>query len=464
MGIIEQIKKGEGKTIEFKQVMPSAEKLSKTVVSFANMAGGKMIIGVTDDGKIVGIDNNEITSQMDRISNILHGSVHPMIIPEIYTYTVEEKTLLVIEVYPSQLKPHFLKNLGKADGTYIRVGATNKKADFEYIQELERQKLNISFDEDFALEQAEDFDFNSLKIKLEENLNRKIVEKDLINLKLLKAFGDRLKPTNAAFILQGQFEYVQIKCARFKGDKMDIFIDRKEYTGNIFDQLENAMKFLLSNINLHGEVGKDFITRVDEYEIPPEALREAILNAIIHRDYSMTGSDIKVAVFDSKIEITSPGCFPKAITIEEVLGGRSEIRNRVIVRIFKEAKKIEQWGRGVQRIIELCESKGLKRPEVLETGMFVKYIFYRESDDKLNNKSNEKKDDKSDDNLKISIYTSKVIAYLKENREIKISETMNLLNLSKSRSNDVLKSMQNRDIIIKQGSARATRYVLKETE
>lgn len=462
MGIIEQIKKGEGKTIEFKEIVPSAEKLSKTVVSFANMAGGKMIIGVSDAGKIIGIDDFDITMQMDRISNILHDTIHPMIIPDIYTYTVEEKTLLVIEVYPSQLKPHFLKNIGKADGTYIRVGATNKKADFEYIQELERQKLNISFDEDVASEQNEDFDFNALINTLKANFNRDIEQKDLVNLKLLKTSGDKLNLTNAALILQGSLEYVQIKCARFKGEKMDIFVDRKEYTGNIFEQLENTMKFLLNNINLQGKVGEDFITRVDEYEIPPEALREAIVNAIIHRDYSMTGSDIKVAVFDSRIEITSPGCFPKGITIEDVIGGRSEIRNKVIVRIFKEAKKIEQWGRGVQRIIELCKSKGLKKPEISETGMFVKYIFYRHQDSRQGSKQGSKQDSKQDSKPKTLVYEDKIIEYLKMNNEISASTAMKLLNLSKSRTNTILNNMQETGIIKKYGVNRATKYILKE--
>lgn len=462
MGIIEQIKKGEGKNIEFKETMPSTEKLSKTVVSFANMAGGKIIIGVTDEGKIIGIDDFDITMQMDRISNILHDTIHPIIIPDIYTYNIENKTLLVIEVYPSQLKPHFLKNIGKTEGTYIRVGATNKRADLEYIQELERQKLNISFDEDICISQDEDFNLENLKNILKSNLNRNIEEKDLINLKLLKNYENKLKLTNAAYILQGQFEYVQIKCARFKGDKMDIFIDRKEFTGDIFEQLENTMKFLLSHINLNGKIGEDFITRIDEYEIHPEALREAIVNAIIHRDYAMTGSDIKVAVFDSKIEITSPGGFPKGITIEDVLGGRSEIRNKVIVRIFKEAKKIEQWGRGVQRIIELCQTKGLKKPDIIESGMFVKYIFYRKQDAKQDAKQDTKQDAKQDAKSKTLIYESKITEYLKTNNEINTSTAMKLLNLSKSRTNTILNKMQENNIIKRQGSNRATKYILIE--
>lgn len=185
------------------------------------------------------------------------------------------------------------------------------------------------------------------------------------------------------------------------------------------------------HINLHGKVGDDYVTRVDEYEIPPEALREAIVNAIIHRDYSMTGADIKVSIFDSRIEIISPGGFPKGITVEEVVGGRSEIRNKVIVRIFKEAKKIEQWGRGVNRTIQLCINKGLKRPEISEVGMFVKFILYRESDAK------------SDAKKGIVSYQNQIIEYLIENNTINISKASEILTLSKSRTNDVLKSMIN---------------------
>ncbi len=152
------------------------------------------------------------------------------------------------------------------------------------------------------------------------------------------------------------------------------------FKGNLFEQLDKSMKFLLTHIELHGEIGEDFTTRIDKYEIHPEALRETVVNAIIHRDYNMSGSDIKIAVFDSRIEITSPGAMPKGITIEDVVGGRSEIRNKVIVRIFKEAHKIEQWGRGVQRAIRLCVEYGLEAPEIIESGMFVKFTFYRKQD------------------------------------------------------------------------------------
>lgn len=152
MSILAQIAKGEGKTTEFKEKLPAADQLAKTIVAFANTAGGKLLIGVKDDGAICGVDNIFLPDYMDRVSNMLHDKIHPLALPDIYSYAIEEKNIIVIEVYQSSLKPHFLKNLGKVDGTYIRVGATNKKADLEYIQELERQRLNISFDEDICID------------------------------------------------------------------------------------------------------------------------------------------------------------------------------------------------------------------------------------------------------------------------------------------------------------------------
>lgn len=471
MKIVDEIKNGEGKTLEFKEVFPAADKISKTVCSFSNMAGGKIIIGVNNNRELVGINEIDIPEQMDRISNIIHDTVHPNIVPEIYTYNIDGKTLLIVEVFPSHIKPHFLKSKGKLEGTFIRVGATNKKADNEYIQELERQRLNISFDEDISIQEVKESEINDLKTLLKKNLDREIKREDLINLKLMRENNNNIRLTNGAYILLGNLEYVQIKCARFKGDSMDIFIDRKEFNGNIFTQLEESMKFLLANINLEGRIGEDFITRVDEYEIPPEALREAVVNAIVHRDYSITGSDIKIAVFDSKIEITSPGCFPKGITIDEVLGGRSEIRNKVIVRIFREAKKIEQWGRGVRMIIDLCTKHGLKKPEILEKGMFVKYIFYRKQDEKVERKSRTKKQDvktgrknrteKQEVKSKSILYEQKIKEYLEQNMEINITKAMEILKLSKSRTNIILKGMIDKELIRKNGKGRATIYINK---
>ena len=462
MTILEQIARGEGKTLEFKAAIPTSERLAKSIIAFANTGGGKILIGVKDDGTVMGIENSEVPDYMDRIANMAHDLIHPLIVPEIYGYSLQELTIIVVEVYPSPVKPHFLKNLGKAAGVYIRVGATNKQADPEYVQELERQKLNISFDEDCCSDcpdQAEVIE--ALRKLLAIQLRKEITEETLVNLKFLKVQQGKLQLTNAGPILMGAWEHVHIKCARFKGDDSDVFIDRKELTGDLFFQLENAMKFLLANINLSGEVGADHLRRIDKYEIPPEALREALVNAIVHRDYVMSGSDIKVAVYDSRIEITSPGAFPRGITLEEVLDGRSEVRNKVIARVFKEAELIEQWGRGIRKLTRLCLEAGLQKPDIIETGMFVQVTFYRKSRTQKTDAKNgrKKRTQKTDANRKTVEAQNSILAFVLGQEEITVAQGMELLGLGKSRTSEVLSGMVQAGILVKRGIGRATCYV-----
>ncbi len=462
MTILEQIARGEGKTLEFKEVIPASERLAKTIVAFANTGGGKILIGVKDSGTIVGIDNSTVPDYMDRIANMAHDLIHPLIAPDIYAYSLQDMTIVVVEVYPSPLKPHFLKSLGKATGVYIRVGASNKQADLEYVQELERQKHNISFDEDRCVDCPDEAGYiEDLKQLLVMQLRRKITDETLTNLKFLRTQQGKRQLTNAAPILMGTWEYVHIKCARFKGDNSDVFIDRKELTGNLFSQLENAMKFLLANINLSGEVGADHLRRIDSYEIPPEALREALVNAVVHRDYVMSGSDIKVAVYDSRIEITSPGAFPRGITLDEVLDGRSEVRNKVIARVFKEAELIEQWGRGIQKLTRLCLEAGLQKPDIVETGMFVQVTFHRKNrtqkpDAKTGRKN---RTQKSDANEKTMESQNKIMVFVLEQGAITVAQGMDLLSLGKSRTSEILSSMVQAKLLTKQGIGKATCYI-----
>ena len=135
------------------------------------------------------------------------------------------------------------------------------------------------------------------------------------------------------------------------------------------------MKFAMIYIAKAGIVKG--LQRIDTYEIPLEAIREALVNAVVHRDYSISGADIKFAVFDDRIEITSPGALPKALEIEDILSGRSEIRNKVIARFFKEIHFIEQWGAGIKKILKACKSAGIREPEFRESGLFFKVILYK---------------------------------------------------------------------------------------
>lgn len=374
------IKKGEGKTIEFKRTLPDGNNIAKTVIAFSNMAGGKIIIGIEDKtAKVIGINDDEAMDFPDKISNIIHERCHPFILPEIYLVYINDAKVLVVEVFPGALKPYYLKNKGKREGTYIRVGATNKKADMEMIMELERQKRNISFDEELDYELDEkSLDMEHLKADFHRYTGRSLDHNRLLNLKTLVEEHGKIYPTVGGLLLAGNtdyMEYARIKCARFKGTNMDIFIDQKEFTGPLYRQVEEAMKFAHTYIALSGKV--EGLRRIDRYEVPLEVIREAVVNAVVHRDYSISGSDIKFAIFDDRIEVTSPGALPRSLEIEDIIAGRSEIRNKVIARFFKEIEFIEQWGNGIRKMYRLLKQDGLPDPQFRESGLFFKIVIYK---------------------------------------------------------------------------------------
>jgi ATP-dependent DNA helicase RecG len=375
------LKKGEGKTIEFKETLPSKNQIAKTVVAFSNTAGGKIILGIEDKSRTVkGISDDQVMSWPDLISNVIYDQCYPNIIPEISIIPFEEKNLLMIEIFPGALKPYYLKKKGRSKGVYIRVGASNRMADDDMIQELERQRMNISYDEQL-LHQYTPQDLNQSKLTSDfKQLTGKILAfSDFLNLKLIKK-EQQDHPTIGGMLIAPQkelpeFEYACIKAARFKGNDMDEIIDHKEFRGALYDQVNMTMNFARQYIAKNGKIIE--LQRIDQYEIPLPAIREALINAVVHRDYSIKGSDIKFAIFDDRIEITSPGALPKSIEINDIIAGRSEIRNIVIARFFKEINYIEQWGTGIQKMMRQCEAAGLRSPHLIESGLFFKIIFFK---------------------------------------------------------------------------------------
>ena len=386
MNFLKQISQGESKVLEFKEKFPSNNSIVKTIVAFSNTAGGKLVIGVSNDKKIAGIDDKNLFDIKDKIASVIYDSCYPNILPEIYTITVENKLLLVVEVFRGNLLPYYIKKDGKNSGVYIRIGATNRKASLENIMELERQRNNISYDEElnYGVE-FDSLDLTPIYTQFQKQ-NKQIDINKLKNLKLIKEEHTKLYPTNALLIALGYFENCMVKCARFKGTTMEVFIDKKEYKNDIFSILHNTLSFIQNHIDLRGEIKG--LYRVDTYEIPTEALREAIVNALIHRDYTNLGRDIKVGIYDDIVNIVSPGALPNNITIEDIYNGRSETRNRVLANLFKELELIEKWGTGINRMKTLCIEQGKKEPLFQEQNDFIDIEFFRK-DIKVNEPVNE---------------------------------------------------------------------------
>ena len=461
MSLIEQIALGESKTLELKRELPSSEQIARTILAFANTSGGKLVIGVDDQRQIIGIVTDDIFALQDKITSMIFDSCHPNILPEIYTLNHEDKLLLVIEVFRGNLLPYYLKKDGKNNGTYIRIGATNRKASLENIIDLERQRRNLAYDEEINY----DVEFSSLDLaplmKVFKEQGKSLDEQKLFSLKLAKEENNVLYPTNALLILLGKLEHCQVKCARFKGTTMDVFIDKKEYSGDIFFILENTQNFILNHINLRGEISS--LYRKDTYEIPVVALREALINALIHRDYTNGGRDIKVGVYDDIVNIVSPGGFPNTITASDIEAGRSEARNKVIANVFKTLGLIEQWGSGIKRIKSSCLEHGLSVPQIAESGDFVDVEIYRPL---VAEKASDRLQSVPDDTGRYRTIPSEqaelIRNYLQERERITAKEVENLLKIKKSWTREILKKLIEQKIISRKGSGPKIYYVLYE--
>ncbi|MCT8337474.1 AAA family ATPase [Methanoculleus sp. Afa-1] len=367
----------EGKTLEFKRDLSSPRNILKTLVAFANTAGGRLFIGVEDGSKeIPGVANP--LDEEERLCSLIADNIEPRLVPNVELIAVEDKTLLLAEVYPSGTRPHWIKKEGPADGVYVRLGSTNRKANKELIAELERSAAGTAFDELPLPELTGD----ALDLAAARALftgQRELSEKELLTLKLLAPVQGRLVPTVGGVLLfgrdrEGHFPDAWIQCGRFAGTTKNVIFDHTE----IHEHLPIAVERVIEFIKKHAMRGADLseIRRRDVWSVPMTIVREAVINAIVHADYSQIGAPLRVAIYDDRVEIENPGILLPGMTIEDVRQGVSKIRNRVIARVFRELGLIEQWGSGFRRILDEAEKQNLPEPVLEEIGMKVRFTVF----------------------------------------------------------------------------------------
>ena len=376
----------ESKNIEYKVTLPDkSEKYMKTIVAFANTQGGKLIVGVDDKThQIVGVENDILFQLMDGIANAISDSCVPQIIPDIEPHTAEGKTVIVVSVEAGKNRPYYLKAKGKDNGTYIRVAGTSRQAFSEKIKELEMEGARISWDEltcvgyPISEEATEKLCRDIETFRKKTGMKEHSVKKEqLINWKILKEKEEQLLATNAyALLTSDYFPFSKTQCAVFKGTDRAVFLDKREFAGPIYSQIENAVDFVLRNIRLGAII--DGLVRKETYELPPEAIREMIVNAHCHRNL-LDESCIQVAVYDDRLEITSPGGLYNGMTYEEVMNGHSKIRNRGIANIFSQMGLVEAWGSGIKRIFNAAKEYGLPEPRFQEFDNMFRVELFRNS-------------------------------------------------------------------------------------
>jgi len=378
MNITELIQKNESKTLEFKRDFSSPDKIIRTIIAFANTSGGVILIGVEDKNKnIYGIENP--LDIEEKLANLISDTISPRLIPSIEIISWRNKQLIGIEVYPSPIRPHFKTSLGEENGVLVRVGSSNRKADKQLIQELHRATRYQSFDEELVMiENSEALDFRVISELFSKV--RQVKKSDLLTLRLMATCQRQEVPTNAGMILFGKkrlkyFPDAWIHCGRFSGKTKRNIADVVELITYPIYAIDQALEFTKKHALRSIEITENAKNR-KRWNIPIIAIREALTNAVVHSDYSQTGVQIRLAFFDDRIEIDNPGLLYDGLTIDDIKIGISKLRNRTIGRIFKELGLIEQWGSGIQRMIEICEEMGLPSPEFLEFGGQFRVTIY----------------------------------------------------------------------------------------
>jgi len=375
----ELLARDEGKTLEFKENCRPTQKILQTVVAFANTAGGTLILGVRDRTKeVVGL--SDPLREEERLANIFADNVRPLLMPEIQILSWRDRELIVVMV-PHMAGPYYVRSEGPKKGVYIRLGSTNRRAGPEIIAEIQRLAVNTFFDEQPCPEvDSEAVDFRAAsEFFAQVSLNLTSAKQRSLNLVI--NHGGREVPTRGAILLFGRnrrslFPDAVIRCARFRGTDKSHFLDQAEIDEYLPQAVESAVSFVERHTVQAFEIGR--VRRKEIPEYPPPAIREAIINAVVHADYSIGGMSINVAVFDGRIEISNPGLLPFGLTLEAALAGVSKLRNRVIGRVFRELKLIEQWGSGMGRMIAACTEAGLRPPRFEEIGTSFRVTLYSE--------------------------------------------------------------------------------------
>ena len=369
MNLTELLRQPEGKTLEFKRDLSSPSGVLRTVVAFANTAGGTLLIGVEDGTRHVRGVADPLAVE-ERLASVLSDGIAPHLVPDIEVLPWRSTHIVAVQVYPSPSRPHYLKAAGAAAGAYVRVGSTNRRADDELVAELKRASLGKSFDEQAMPElNSEAVDFRVASECFAPV--RKLRRGDMETLRLVVPHQGRLVPSAGGMLLFGgerarPFPDAWIQAGRFSGTDKTTLVDSAALKGPLPKIIEAAIEFVRKH-GLHGfEIAG--LRRTDTWSLPPVALREAIVNAVVHADYAQRGAPLRVSIFDDRVEIESPGLLLPGLTVEDLRRGVSKLRNRVIGRVFQELGLIEQWGSGIQRMSAACVGAGLPAPMLEEIG------------------------------------------------------------------------------------------------
>ncbi len=434
----------ESEHIEYKTQM--VDDVYKEVIAFANTDGGIIYIGIDDKGKLTGIDNVDDT--YTRLTNGIRDAIQPDVTMFV-RYVLQENRVIRIEVGEGSYKPYYLKSKGmKPNGVYVRQGASSVQASPDQIRKMIKESDGDIFEEMRAVTQ--ELSFNDAE-RIFARYKVDFSEEKYIALGLRNIHDDQY--TNLALILSDQCQHTT-KIAVFGNEDNTAFKDAKEFGGSIFKQLDDSYAYLaLCNRTTATFKG---LERVEKSDYPEEALREALLNALVHRDYSYSGSII-ININDSFMEFISIGGLLPGLSAEDIRSGISQPRNRRLAEIFHRLRLIESYGTGIRKIYALYKDCALQ-PRIEVTPNTFKLVLPNM------NTCAELGKDASKTAETVPVLTSQmktILEYLDEYGEMTDEELQELLNVKKTRTYLLARQMNESGLIEIVGRGAAKKYKLR---
>ena len=435
----------ENETTEFKEIV--VEDIKKEVIAFANSGGGTLYIGIRDDGEIIGVEKTN--EEMLKISNMIRDSIKPDVTMFVHYDTEEQdgKKIIVINVRRGTERPYYIAKKGlRPEGVYIRQGTSSVPATDTAIRHMIKETDGDSFEEMRSLEQ--NLTFQSVKKEFALR-NLEFGPQQMQTLKILNSDGIY---TNLGLLLSEQCIHT-IKAACFQGTDQSVFQDRREFSGSLMQQLNDVYSY----IDMHNQIRSTFedLRRIDILDYPKVAVREALLNLLVHRDYAFRASAL-ISIYTDRIEFVSIGGLLPGIALDDIMSGVSVCRNQNLANIFYRLELIEAYGTGMRKIMGAYRNMD-RKPLVEITSNSFKIILPNSN---VSTESYET-DDSSSVNS-ISQNERKILAYVKDNAFVTRADVEKLLEISASTASRLLKHMVEKRDLLQQKKGKKTKYTLPE--
>lgn len=428
----------ETENIEFKSQV--TEDIYKEVIAFANTDGGIVYVGIDNNGNAVGL--TDVDQEYTRITNGIRDAIMPDVTMFV-RFTIQENKVVRITISEGSNKPYYLKGKGlKPSGVYVRQGASSVPASPEQIRQMIKESDGDTFEEMRSMEQELSFEAaaNAFK-KYGVSFGKEKYRALGITQKNDELF------TNLALIISDQCAHTT-KVAVFGDDSNTTFKDNKEFGGSVFTQLEDTFHYLM----LCNKTEATFrgLERIEKHDYPEEALREALLNALVHRDYSFSGSII-INVNDERMEFISIGGLLPGLSTDDIRIGISQPRNKNLAEMFHRLRLIESYGTGIRRIYKLYE-KCPVQPVIETTTNAFKMVLPN-----MNAVSSAAPKQTSP----VTAQMQKVLDYISEHGQITDEEVRSLLGIKKTRAFDLIKKMREMGLVQMIGRGAEKRYLVK---